>query len=183
MIPAGRYHAPMTALGTHVAASPGEVEPLLRAEGDDPAVLAALDAIVKVASLKVSSGRAWDPLHRCLSNGTLFPDEGEAPLNLAVLGGKQVYGGEDRLIACVTPDEVKAVAAALGPITEAWLRERYDAIDPDEYDGEHGAEDFRLAWQGFTELRDFYARAAADGRAVVFAVDDTSEPSPEPDSV
>lgn len=114
---------------------------------------------------------AWDALHRSLSNGTRFYDEGEYPLNRAFLGGKHLYDGEDYVVAYVPPHEVKDVAAALAPIGEPELRKRYDAIDPDDYDGEHGDEDFKVTWTKFLAVRDFYRRAADAGRSVVFTVD------------
>jgi hypothetical protein len=117
-----------------------------------------------------ASDKAWDALHRSLSNGTLYYDEGEYPLNRAFLGGKHLYSAEDYVVAYVAPNEVKDVAAALAPLTEQELRTRYDAIDPDEYDGPHGGEDFQIILEKFRGLRSFYKKAAAEGRAVVFTV-------------
>ena len=39
-----------------------------------------------------------------------------------------------------------------------------------EYDGKHGGEDFQIILEKFRGLRDFYKKAAAGGRAVVFTV-------------
>ena len=60
---------------------------------------------------------------------------------------------------------------SLATLTEKDLRTRYDAIDPDDYDGEHGGEDFQVVLEKFRGLRDFYKKAAAEGRAVIFTVD------------
>ena len=103
--------------------------------------------------------------------GTIFHDEGEYPLNRAVLGGKHLYDGDDYVVSYVASNEVKDVAAALAPLTEAELRARYDLIDPDDYDGAQGEEDFKYTWGYFQSVRDLYKKAAADGRAVVFTVD------------
>jgi hypothetical protein len=35
--------------------------------------------------------KAWDGLHRCFTDGEIEIDNGEYPLNHAILGGKQVY--------------------------------------------------------------------------------------------
>jgi hypothetical protein len=88
-----------------------------------------------------------------------------------VLGGKHLYDGDDYVVAYVAPNEVKDVAAALAPLSQADLRTRYDLIDADDYNGEHGEADFQDTWENFVDLRDFYKKAAAAGRAVVFTVD------------
>jgi hypothetical protein len=160
----------MNRLGIHFALTDEDSQRLLAA-GD--AVLDVIDAIEDRwdEAWLVQSQQAWDAIHRCLSNGTLYYDEGDYPLNRAVLGGKHLYDGEDYVVSYAAPNEVKDVAAALAPLTEQEFRKRYDAIDPDEYDGEHGDEDFKLAWQSFQAVRDLYKKAAADGRSVVFTVD------------
>lgn len=162
----------MPCLGIHLALTADQAGPLLAA-GSDDAVIEALHQLrsASAGEWRVSSGRAWDAIHRCLSNGTIYYDEGEYPLNRAVLGGKHLYGGDDHVVAYVSPEEVKGVAAALAVMTEPTLRERYDSIDPDDYDGEHGDQDFRETCERFQEVRDLYLRAAAGSRAVVFWVD------------
>jgi hypothetical protein len=161
----------MPGLGVHFALTDEEAKRLLALEGNLP--VTAFVADIKCGddhSRSFSSNKSWDALHRSLSNGTLFYDEGEYPLNRAFLGGKHLYDAEEYVIAYVAPNEVKDVAAALAPLTEQDLRTRYDLIDPDEYDGKHGGEDFQLILEGFRGLRSFYKKAAAEGRAVVFTV-------------
>ena len=162
----------MSCLGVHFALTDDEAR-RLQAAGDSAAVLAVVDEIEDRwdEAWLAKSDKAWDAMHRCLSNGTLFYDEGEYPLNRTVLGGKHLYDGDDYVVSYVAPNEVKDVAAALAPITEADFRKRYDAIDPDEYDGEHGAEDFNFTWDRFRSVRDLYQKAAEAGRSVVFTVD------------
>ena len=63
------------------------------------------------------------------------------------------------------------MAAGLAPLTEKELRTRYDAMDADDYNGEHGEEDFKTTWGQFLGVREFYKKAAAEGRSVVFTVD------------
>ncbi|MBI3855796.1 MAG: DUF1877 family protein [Planctomycetes bacterium] len=162
----------MACRGLHFALSSEDSARLLAAEGND-AVRAILQEIEKRGdkAWRADSGTAWDAMHRCLSNGTLYYDEGEYPLNRTLLGGKHLYEGDDTVAAYAEPNEVKDVAAALAPLNEAAFRVRYDAIDPDEYDGEHGDADFKAAWEAFLVVRDLYRKAAAGGRAVVFTVD------------
>ena len=161
----------MAGLGVHFALTDEESQRLLAADGNQ-GVLAVVEQLEDGAGERAfDSERAWDALHRCLSNGTIYYDEGDYPLNRAVLGGKHLYDGDDFVAAYVSPDEVKDVAAALAPISEQDLRKRYDAIDPDDYDGEPGDEDFAYIWEHFTAVRDLFKKAADAGRSVVFTVD------------
>lgn len=162
----------MSCLGVLFALTDADSQRLLAAADDD-----AVMTIVEELEEKWDEGwlaqtdKAWDALHRCLSNGTLFHDEGDYPLNRAILGGKRLYDSADYVVSYVAPNEVKDVAASLTSLTEQDLRKRYDAIDPDDYDGGHGDEDFKFTWTHFLAVREFYKKAAAAGRSVVFTVD------------
>lgn len=117
------------------------------------------------------AGKAWDAIHRCLTDGQLEYENGEYPLNLCVFGGTQLYDGDDYIIFLKSPEQVADVAAALKDIGEAALRERYFKIDAETYDGEVSEEDFGATWDWFQELPDFYAKAAKAKRSVMFTVD------------
>jgi hypothetical protein len=162
----------MAGLGVHFALTDEEAQRLLALEGD-LAIMAFVEEIEAGADQgrSYASDKSWDAVHRCLSNGTIYYDEGDYPLNRAILGGKHLYDADDYVVAYVAPNEVKDVAAAMAPISEQDLRARYDLIDPDDYDGKHGDEDFKVILESFRALRDFYRKAAAAGRAVVFTVD------------
>ena len=162
----------MAALGVHFALADDDARRLLAAS-DAASVLAVVEEIEERwdEAWLVQDDKAWDAIHRCLSNGTLYYDEGEYPLNRTVLGGKHLYDGDDYVVSYVAPNEVKDVASALAPMTEGDLRKRYDAIDPDEYDGPHGQEDFEFTWGAFVDVRALFKKAADAGRSVVFTVD------------
>ena len=162
----------MSCLGVHYALAEDDVRRLLAA-GDNDAILGVIGGIEEAwdEAWLAQSDKCWDGLHRSLSNGTIYYDEGEYPLNRAVLGGKHLYEGDDYIVSYVAPNEVKDVAAALAAMTEKDLRARYDKIDPDDYDGPHGDEDFQATWGAFQDVRDLYKKAAAAGRAVVFTAD------------
>ncbi|MFJ5924419.1 YfbM family protein [Kitasatospora sp. NPDC092948] len=115
--------------------------------------------------------KAWDALHRCLTDGRLEYGNGEFPLSHAVLGGRPMYDGDDYVVCRVEPGEVRAVAAALEGIDEAWLRRRYAELEFEEYDGARGEDDLAYTVSFLPDLREFYRRAAEEGRAVVFTVD------------
>lgn len=46
--------------------------------------------------------KAWDAMHRALSDGSLNPEGGSSPLNRAVLGGKHLHQGDEYIVALVT---------------------------------------------------------------------------------
>ena len=120
----------------------------------------------------VETDKAWDAMHRCLTDGSLLYVSGEYPLNHCICGGRQLIRGRDYTVSFVSRPQVKDVAAALAKVTKAWLRKRYDKIDPDDYDEvEMGDEDFRYTWDNFLAVRRFYKKAAEAGRAVIFTVD------------
>jgi hypothetical protein len=118
------------------------------------------------------SDKAWDAIHRCLTDGSLLYESGEYPLNHVVCGGRQLHDGDDYTVSLVAPDQVRDVAAALAPVTKEWLRERYfSLLSPDDYAGSIDDEDFDYTWDWFTRIRDLYRKAVREGRAVVFTVD------------
>ncbi|GIE77043.1 hypothetical protein Aph02nite_29930 [Actinoplanes philippinensis] len=155
-------------LGVHFAITAEQEKLLLDADGDDDAVseiLGDLEEEWPDDDLKVDTDKAWDAIHRCLTDGTLDPDAGDPPLSLAVAGGRHLH--DEMYVVHVTAAEVREVAAALLDIDEAWLRERFGDFG-DDYDGAADEQDFQYTWSNLADLRDFYQRAAAAGRAVIF---------------
>lgn len=63
--------------------------------------------------LDCETDKAWDAMHRCLSDGTLGCGRRLSPLDMAVLGGGHHYEGEEYVVAHLRPAEVVEVAAAL----------------------------------------------------------------------
>ncbi|MET8152185.1 DUF1877 family protein [Actinoplanes sp. NPDC049668] len=152
-----------------------EQEAALMATRDDAEVRAFVEEVEMGdwdgEPLDCETDKAWDAMHRCLSDGTLGSGRRLSPLDLAVLGGGHHYEGDDYVVSHVLVDEVAQVAAGLQAVDETWMRQRYDRIDPVSYQGVLGDEDFEYTWYWFTRVRDFYGRAAAAGRAVIFTVD------------
>lgn len=110
--------------------------------------------------------KAWDAIHRALTEGTLAWDGGTYPLNHAILGGEALFGNDDYILSLKTPDQVREIATALAHMTRSEFRRRYDAIDILDYDGEMGDQDLDYTWEWFTNVRELYRRAAQDGRYV-----------------
>ncbi len=159
-------------LGVHFALTAADEARLLAAAGDDDTVLAIIDEIEEraIEGMSCDTDKAWDAIHRCLTDGRLEYANGDYPLNAAVLGGRQLVEAELDTVSYVRVDQVRDVAAALDDLGEEWLRARYEAIDPLEYGPEYGEDDFDYTWDSLQDLREFYAGAAAAGRAVVFTV-------------
>jgi hypothetical protein len=120
--------------------------------------------------------KAWDAIHRCLTDGGLSIQPEPYPLALCILGGRQLYEPESEyrrgyFISLVEAEEVPKVSAAIGAIGRDDMRRRYFALDPDQYDGPMGDQDWEYTWEYFADLQRFFAKAAHAGRAVLFCVD------------
>ena len=161
----------MRCLGVHFAIGAEEAKRLLDAEDDDQLVEIVKEEIEEAWELAFETDKAWDALHRCLSNGTLNSDEGEPPLNRVFFGGRTLNTEADYFVVLVTPPEVKEIAAALAKLTEDWLRERYFKVPFPDYQGEKSDEDWDYTLDHFEGLPEFFARAASGDRYVIFTVD------------
>ena len=115
--------------------------------------------------------KAWDAIHRCLTDGKLEWNNGSFPLNAVIVGGKQLHEGDDYIISLVTPEQVGSIADAIKSIDIDTLRKGYEQIKQTDYDGKIGDEDFEYTWEWFKGLPSLYEKAAENGRAVLFSVD------------
>jgi len=161
----------MAGKGIHFAITPERVEALVGAADDDELV-----ALVRQLEDEwdednlAQSDTAWDAIHRALADGQLEVGGGEYPLNHCILGPRQLHEGSQRIVSLVMPDEVKDVARALGPLDSEWLRVRYDAVVPQSYSREYGAEDRDYTSEWFENVRELFLMAARRDRAVVFTL-------------
>lgn len=163
----------MSARGVHFAVTPPQEKALLAAKSDRK-LMQIVEEIEEARNqpFVCETDKAWDAIHRCLTDGTLLYVSGEYPLNHCICGGRQLFRGGDYTVSYVSAPQVKDVAKALPKITKAWMRQRYEKLDPEEYDEvEMGNEDFDYTWENFLDLRQFYKKAAEVGRAVIFTAD------------
>jgi hypothetical protein len=163
----------MAARGVHFAITSDQLARVLAASNDDD-LMQVIEQIEEAWDKDnlAESDKAWDAIHRCLTNGSLLYESGEYPLNHVICGGRQLHQGEDYVVSLVTPEQVRDVSAAMAPLAEDWMRERYfSLLKADSYDGEIGDEDFGYTWTWFENVRDLYRKAAASGRAVIFTID------------
>jgi len=163
--------------GIFFALPPLEEKRLLTAEDDD-ALLGVIQAdlvdewdVERLQDVEES----WNALHRCLSDGTLHC-KGNSPLVKCVLGGRQLYSGKDYTASYLTAEEVKAMAAALTPISRQWFRKKYFGMEKysffhwNGYQGKIDVKDFETTWLRFTETRAFFQQMATNGLAMLFTV-------------
>ncbi|QSI29658.1 DUF1877 family protein [Variovorax sp. RKNM96] len=166
----------MSCLGVHFALTPDDAL-ALEAIGNDDDCLEHLTENIEERYFKeaeayiAESDKSWDAMHRALSGGTLSRSGGAYPLNHVVLGGTSLYADDDYIMSLKTPAQVRDIAAALAPIDEAEFRRLYNNIDPEDYDGDVSDDDFEYTWSWFAGVRDLYAKAAAEGRFVLFTAD------------
>lgn len=165
----------MGCLGVHFALSEDESDALwdrYEAEDDD-GVLELVQVIEERAqkSHRQETDKAWDAIHRVLSDGTLDPQKGEWPLKGAVLGGEHFYFRDDWIVVFVGDDEVKEISTALEGVTRDWFAARFATLRGKGYYGSADAEDLEYTWHWFEKMRDFYRRTAKEGRAILFSAD------------
>lgn len=115
----------MACRGVHFAIDKEQYEKLLSAKSDEEW----LD----------ETDKAWDAIHRCLTNGKLEWDSGEFPLNAVIIGGEQLHEGDSYIISAVSPEEIPMAATALNVIDESVFKCGYEKIYQSNYDGEIGA--------------------------------------------
>jgi Domain of unknown function (DUF1877) len=125
----------MSARGVHFAVSPAQ-EKLLLAAKSDRKLMGLVEEIEEAweKPFVCETDKAWDAIHRCLTDGSLLYVSGEYPLNHCICGGRQLFRGREYTVSYVSAPQVTDVASALTKITRAWMRKRYDQLDPEEYD-------------------------------------------------
>lgn len=114
--------------------------------------------------------KAWDAMHRALGDD-LFDHEFRSPLHGVILGGRLLTAADWFIVVHKTADQVRDIAAAAKGVSDDEMRRRYDAIDQALYDYDKDEGDFLATLGWFQEVRDFYQRAAAASRSVIFTVD------------
>jgi len=160
-------------LGVHFALSTQDEARLLAAAGDDDAVIGIVEQLEEGSfpGPHCDSDKAWDALHRCLTDGKLEYTGGSYPLRAAILGGRQLIEDAEYTVSYVSADQVRDVAEALSVIEEDWLRRRYDTLGDTDYAGPMDEDEFEYTWDALEDIREFFAVAAEAGQAVIFTVD------------
>lgn len=155
-------------LGRHFALDAAQVRKLRAAES----VQQVVDELEESSQQwTYDTDKAWDAIHRCLGDGSSLIPIRRVPIVLkAVLGGEDLSDDEGNYSYLVAARLTSKVAAALAPITRAWLRTRHRQLANTDYDGADDDDDFEYVWRNFVGLRRFFVRAAKAKRAVLFNV-------------
>lgn len=166
----------MGCLGVHFSLSLEEVQRLIDIEDESERVdflhsVIEEEYFTNQPERKAGSDKAWDAMHRLLSDGELTYDGGEYPLNHVVLGGEPLCSDSDFIMVLKSQAQVRDVAAVLPGLTEDEFRRRYFDLDPDAYGCPLTDEDFQYTWENFQDVRTFWMRAASEGRYVLFTAD------------
>jgi hypothetical protein len=150
-----------------------EQDAALRAAPDDDALMELVEELEEAwdGDNLAECDKAWDAMHRLLTDGALEFGNGPEPLCHCVLGPNQLHEDDDYIVSLVSPDKVKEVAAALATMEKSWFDERYRTIVPRDYAPEYGDEDRDYTWTWFERARELYRRAAERDRSVLFTVD------------
>ena len=157
------------------ALTDNEASQFLKAQGDE-----AVEMLVELTEERWDEewicelDKAWDGIHRALTDGELGWDNGEYPLSHVILGGQQLHGGDDYIVTFVQPAQVADIAKALEGMSDMQFRERYFKINRANYGfapKQRSEEDFDYVAGWFEEVRAFYAKATAAHRSVLFTVD------------
>jgi hypothetical protein len=162
----------MACRGVFFAVTSDQAE-ALRAAGDDDELMELVSEIEEAWDRDnlAECDKAWDAMHRALTDGELEWGNGEEPLCHCVLGPDPLHEGDDYLVSLIAPEKVKEVAAALAEIDKTWFDERYREVVPSDYAPEYGDEDREYTWGWLETVRDLYQKAAARDRWVLFTAD------------
>jgi len=114
--------------------------------------------------------KAWDAIHRCLTDGSLTFSPHPSGLHAIILGDEVLCHLDWYIITLVRRDRVRELLTPLMAVTKENMRVAYEAIDAGEYP-DKSAEDFEYTWEWFNHLRAFWQRAAEAERDVIFTVD------------
>ena len=166
----------MACLGVHFALTAEEVA-TLKSIADDSERLDYLQEEIEEKymadspDLVAETDKAWDAMHRLLSDGELSYYDGPEPLRFAVIGGEPIYAEDDYIMSLKTPEQARALAVALPIITKEEFKQKYDEMDATKYGCSKSDEDFDYTWDWFSGVVALYTKAAEANRYVLFTAD------------
>ena len=167
----------MSCLGVHFAIDDLEEKKILSFKDND-SILAYLQEKLEENYFKnhsdtfmAESDKAWDAIHRCLTDGEFNYSNGKYPLSHCIMGGKQLYTGDEYIISYKSKSEVQDISQALNNIDESSLKEKYWRINPKTYPVPLSKEDLEYTAEYFQNVKRLYKFAAESSRAVIFTAD------------
>jgi hypothetical protein len=165
----------MACRGVFFALSSSQREHLLTLRSDD-ARLEYIQEDIEAAWDKahlLETDKAWDAIHRCLTDGTLSIVRSSKPLSKLILGGTQLYSDtQSYIVNLIEHHELSEISTALKAVTKEWMQARYEQLQNTGYPQEFISEQhWQYTWHWFSGIPDFVARADREGRSVIFTVD------------
>src|SRR6185437_903262 len=170
----------MACRGWYTALLPAEAEEILAID-DAAEVWELLDDLFTAAEADgriLLVDKAWDAMHRVLCGGWLDLSHGDPVLQCVVIGGMQLSNQSDWIISYVEPAMVSRILEKIAGIEKSWVREKFFALAHHPsvaraqwYEGPLDEDDFEYTWSYFTDVCEFYRRAAERGLATVFGAD------------
>lgn len=166
----------MGCLGVHFAITDEEVKHIKSIKSDDERLEYIQEEIEEKyfeenPDYAAESDKAWDAMHRLLSDGDLSYTTGPEPLRFTVIGGEPLYFKDDYIMSLKTIDQVKSVASVLPNITESEFQQLYNKMDEKRYGCQKSDDDFGYTWEYFLEVVELYKKAASENRNVLFTAD------------
>ena len=160
----------MPANGILISLDERNQDKLSNAQSDIDVVNALLEIEEQASDSDVFSlDKAWNIIHRSLTDGLLEYDNGDYPLNMCIMDGYQLYEGDETVISVVPQEKVADIADALQHISYEKFKEGFLKIDTSDFP--IAANDLEYSWSIFQGLPAFWKNAALKNHAIVFNVD------------
>ena len=82
----------------------------------------------------LETDKAWDAIHRCLTDGSLEVVRSSSPLGKLIVGGIQLYAHpQSYIINLIEGVELPEISTGLKRVTEEWFRARYEQLHRTDY--------------------------------------------------
>lgn len=127
----------------------------------------------------METDKAWDAIHRCLTDGTL-KSKAKSILENAILGGTSLYKGKGYIIIYNSAEKMPELAGALKNIKKDDFKTNYYKLNNkkpflwfnlDSYDGPLNDDDLEYSWAYLEDLKVFINKTSIAKRSLLFTVD------------
>ncbi len=116
-------------------------------------------------------GEMWFPVHYCLHGSSSFPVPGSPAEARTIFGGEPLGIGGMYTIDYKSVALTRQIASALGKMRDEAVWARAGLVQRQGYEGAKGESVEADVVDSIHALKDFFRKAADDGRATIFTVD------------
>lgn len=122
----------------------------------------------------VDIDNAWHAIHFTLTGNAYGSEDDNIFSRLVLSGNTLIEGDEEYSAMLISPEDVKALSAALLALKREDFRERFSMEEMLENEIYPVTEDddeedfFDYVWDAVEELKEFFEAAAQEGQAVIF---------------